>query len=265
MEHLKLAVNGAGGRMGKRIIALAREAGGFDIVAALEQPQYSHLNADAGLVAGVGELGVKVTTALDADVDVMIDFSHSGGTLACAEMAKVDGFALVVGTTGLSTAERDKLHDISGEAPVLVGSNMSLGVNLLFRLVAQVAKRLDDGYDIEIVEAHHRFKKDSPSGTALELARQIAKAKEWDWPACLVNGREGKEALRQEKTIGMHAVRLGDTIGEHSVFFGALGETIELRHTAHNRDTFARGSLHAAKWLAVQKPGFYSMFDVLGL
>jgi len=172
---------------------------------------------------------------------------------------------IVIGTTGLTDDDKKMLEQASEDTAVLLGANMSLGVNLLFQLVADVARKLDNGYDIEVVESHHRFKRDAPSGTALELGRQIAAVKKWDWPGCLVHGREGKEQLRQSETIGMHAVRAGDIVGEHSVMFSALGETVELRHRAHSRDTFVRGALKAAKWLEKQKPGMYTMFDVLGL
>ncbi len=140
---------------------------------------------------------------------------------------------------------------------------MSLGVNLLFSLAGEVAKKLGDDYDLEIIETHHRYKRDAPSGTAVVLSQKIAAAKGWPWPDCVVHGREGKEAIREKNTIGMHAVRAGDTVGEHRVIYSALGETVELRHHAHTRDTFVRGALHAAQWLTKQKPAFYGMTDVL--
>ena len=171
----------------------------------------------------------------------------------------------MVGTTGLSEEQKKQLHKAATETAVLWGANMSLGVNLLFELVADVAKRLGDDYDIEIIETHHRFKRDAPSGTALELARRIAMDQQWSWPDCLEHGREGADNLRRSKTIGMHAVRAGDTVGEHRLIFSALGETVELRHNAHTRDTFVRGALRAGQWLAGRPAGMYSMADVLGL
>jgi 4-hydroxy-tetrahydrodipicolinate reductase len=262
---LRLAVSGAGGRMGRRIVALAGEERAFKLVGALEAAGHSLLGQDIGPLVGVGELGVKLAEHLSAPADVMIDFSSPAGAVTRAAYCAEHKLPLVVGTTGLGEVEKQALRRAAEKTAVLLGANMSLGVNLLFKLAAEVAGKLDESYDIEIVETHHRFKKDAPSGTALELARQVAGAKAWAFPACLTHGREGKEALRQPKTIGMHAVRAGDTVGEHSVLFAALGETIELKHSAHTRDNFARGALKAAQWLAGKPAGFYSMFDVLGL
>jgi 4-hydroxy-tetrahydrodipicolinate reductase len=262
---LKLAITGAAGRMGQRFITLACEGKVFELCAALEYDQCPKLGQDAGLVAGVGALGVKIGADVEVKPDVMIDFSVPASTMVWAEYCRENVVPLVVGTTGLTDTEKAKLKTASGKAPVLIGANMSVGVNLLFNLVAQVAKALDDSYDIEIVESHHRFKRDAPSGTALELARRIIAAKDWPWPDSLTHGREGREALRQPKTVGMHAVRAGDIVGIHDVIFSTLGETITLHHTAHNRDTFVRGGLHAAQWLVDKKPGLYSMADVLGL
>ena len=262
---IKLAVTGAAGRMGKRILALAKESGNFEIVAALEYDQCPILGQDAGENAGIGELNVKLTVEPEVKPDVMIDFSLPGGTEKWVNYCVQNKIALVVGTTGLDDSQKDMLREAGKDIPVLLGANMSLGVNLLFKLVQDVAGRLDEDYDIEIVEFHHRFKRDAPSGTALELGRHAAEGRNYNWPECCQHGREGKDALRDEKTIGMHAVRAGDIVGEHSVYFSALGETIELRHNAHSRDTFVRGAIKAGQWLTTQKPGFYTMFDVLGL
>jgi len=261
---LKLAVNGAAGRMGRRIVALAVESGVFEVVSAAEHPEHPQLGRDAGTLAGGEPLGVPVTEAL-GPADVIVDFSLPAGTVRAAEFAAANGVPLVVGTTGLGPAEKEKLAAAAQRTAVLVAANMSLGVNLLFKLVSEVATCLGEEYDIEIVETHHRFKKDAPSGTALELARRIAQAKGWVFPGCLRHGREGGDARRSAGTLGMHAVRLGDTVGVHSVLFGSLGETVELKHTAHTRDTFARGALRAARWLAGRPAGSYSMSDVLGL
>lgn len=251
--------------MGQRIAALALQDEAFQLVAAVDRSGHPLLGQDIGSLAAGKEVGVKVTDSLSADAEVLIDFSLPAGAISCAQFCRKEGIPLVVGTTGMGEAEKQRLREASAKIPIVVAANMSLGVNLLFKLAGQVAQALGDAYDIEIVETHHRFKKDAPSGTALELARQIAQAKSWDFPACLEHGREGKESLRRDKTIGMHAVRLGDTVGDHSVCFGALGETIELRHSAHTRDTFAHGALHAARWIANQPAGWYNMCDVLGL
>ena len=262
---IRLAINGAAGRMGKRIVALAQESDGFEVAGAMECEGHPEIGADVGVIAGLGELGVKVTAGPVGKCDVMIDFSGPDATMALAEHCRIKKVPLVVGTTGLSEVQRAKLAEVGKDTAILVGANMSLAMNLLFNLVGEVAGALDDSYDVEISETHHRFKRDAPSGTALELARRVAASKNWPLPDCLVHGREGKEVLREGKTIGMHALRAGDTIGEHSVFFAALGETLELKHTAHTRDTFVRGALAAAEWLAGRPAGVYSMNDVLGL
>jgi len=172
---------------------------------------------------------------------------------------------LVLGTTGLSDGQHGKIKAASEKIPVIYGTNMSVGMNVLFSLVGKVAAMLGDDYDIEIIEQHHRFKKDAPSGSALTLAENICKATGRKFPGSLVHGRSGKDALREQGTIGMHSVRAGDITGIHSVTFGTLGEKLTLNHTAHSRDTFARGALRAAKWLIGKKPALYSMADVLGI
>ena len=261
---LKLAVIGACGRMGQRIVALAHESESLELVAALEQSGHDCLGRDIGTLCGVGEIGLAVESQPTGAPDVMIDFSVPVSTEAWVDYCLTHPAPLVVGTTGLGEPQLDKLRRLAKSAPVLFAPNMSVGVNLLFQLVAQVAERLGSDYDIEISETHHRFKRDAPSGTALELARQAAAGRGLAFPDCLLHGREGKDTLRSEQTIGMHAIRAGDTVGEHQVIFAALGETLELRHSAHTRDTFARGALRAAKWIVEQKPGLYSMADVLG-
>ena len=262
---LNLAVIGACGRMGQRIITLAHESEAFQIAAALEQSDHPYFGQDIGPICGIGPLNVPVTDQLDQLPDVMIDFTVPASTETWARRAAQTPVPYVVGTTALSNAQVDLLKIAARKTPVLFAPNMSLGVNLLFKLVGQVAQRLGPDYDVEITETHHRFKRDAPSGTALELARSIALAQDWPFPDCLDQARHGKEALRQPNTIGMHALRSGDTVGEHTVSFGALGESIEIRHSAHTRDTFVRGALRAAQWLVKQPPALYSMADVLGL
>jgi 4-hydroxy-tetrahydrodipicolinate reductase len=264
LEMLKLAVTGAGGRMGRRIVALAHGRD-FEVVAALEAAGNLSLGQDAGVLAGLGTIGVAVSEDVSGKPEVMIDFSLPLGTLRWAKYCGENLVPLVVGTTGLTEQQKQILRQAAQKTAVLMGANMSLGVNLLFKLAEEVAGKLSNDYDIEVVETHNRFKRDAPSGTALEMARHMAAARQWPWPDCMVHGREGKESLRRENTIGMHAVRGGDIVGEHSIVFSALGETVELRHQAHSRDTFVRGALHAAQWLVQQEPGMYSMFDVLGL
>jgi 4-hydroxy-tetrahydrodipicolinate reductase len=194
----------------------------------------------------------------------MIDFSLPEGTLACLGACRTGGVGMVIGTTGLTASMLAALADAASTIPIVHTANYSVGVNVLLQIVGQVAKALGSDYDIEISETHHRFKKDAPSGTALALARAICAALGKDAGEALVYGRGG-QAPRKPGEIGMHALRVGDTVGEHTVHFGCLGETVTIAHSAHTRDTFARGALRAAQWLQGQGPGMYSMKDVLGL
>jgi 4-hydroxy-tetrahydrodipicolinate reductase len=251
--------------MGKRILSLAVEAGELDIIAAIERQDHPDIGKDAGLVAGTGPVNVKIDSIYPADADVIIDFSQPAAADKAIDYCTESGAALVLGTTGLSDEQREKIKAASEKIPVIYGTNMSVGMNVLFLLVGKVAAMLGDEYDIEIIEQHHRFKKDAPSGSALTLAENICKATGRGFPDSLVHGRSGKDALRQKGTIGVHAIRAGDITGVHSVIFGTLGEKLTLNHTAHSRDTFARGALRAAKWLVGKKPNLYSMSDVLGI
>jgi 4-hydroxy-tetrahydrodipicolinate reductase len=261
----ELVVSGAAGRMGRRILSLCIEAGEFDVIAAIERKDHPDIGKDAGLLAGVGSIGVKLDSSYPPDADVVIDFSLPVAADKTIDYCLENGAALVLGTTGLSSGQMAKIKAASAKIPVIYGTNMSVGMNVLFAMVGKVASMLGEDYDIEIVEQHHRFKKDSPSGSALTLAENICKSTGKDFPSCLVHGRSGKDSLRQEGTIGVHAVRAGDITGKHEVIFSTLGETLTLNHTAHSRDGFARGALRAAKWLIGKEPGLYSMADCLGL
>ncbi len=260
-----LVIHGAAGRVGKRILALATEQKTFDIIGAIDHPAHPELGKDAGLLAGVGAIGVALTSQFPAKADVVIDFSlpqAAGNTVA---WCRKSGAALVMGTTGLDDPQMAMLKEASASLAIVQATNMSLGMNLLFSIVGKVAAALGSDYDIEITEAHHRFKKDAPSGSALSLAKSICQATERNYPGCLVHGREGKGALRQAGTIGMHAIRAGDIVGQHSVLYSTLGETVTISHNAHSRDTFVLGALRAAGWVLRQKPGLYTMQHVLGL
>ena len=265
MKRSKLAVSGAAGRMGKRIIALAIEAGEFDIIGAVERKDHPELGKDAGLAAGTSPINIKLADVYPAGADVVIDFSLPAAADMTIDYCAKTGTALVLGTTGLTGEQQTKIKTAAKKIPVIYGTNMSVGMNVLFALVGKVASMLGEDYDIEIIEQHHRFKKDAPSGSALSLAENICRATGRNFPDCLVHGRSGKDALRQKGAIGMHALRAGDITGIHSVIFSTLGETVTLDHTAHSRDTFARGALRAAKWLIGKKPALYSMADCLGL
>ena len=260
----KLVVIGAGGRMGKRIVALAHESGEFELTGAVDATGHPDLGNDIGSLAGVGDLGVVLSDTCDGEADCVIDFSLPEATDKTLDYCRRHQVSLVLGTTGINAQQKQTLTTLSQQVPVVYATNMSVGMNVLFATVGKIAKLLGEQYDIEIVEQHHRFKKDAPSGSALSLAESICEATDRT-SDCLVHGRHGNDALREQGTIGMHAVRAGDITGIHSITYGTLGETITVNHTAHSRDTFIGGALRAATWLKDKTPGFYSMRDVLGI
>jgi 4-hydroxy-tetrahydrodipicolinate reductase len=255
----KLIIVGAAGRVGRRITALALESKKFDIIGTIEDKNCPEIGKD------LEHAGLKISSEFPAKADIVIDFSLPAAFDATLNYCLANNCSLVMGTTGLSPEQIKKIDDAAKKIPVIQATNMSVGMNLLFETVGQLAKKLGDEYDIEIVEAHHRFKKDSPSGSAMTLAEKIASATNKKIPDCLDIGRKGKEALRKKGTIGMQSIRLGDTVGEHSVMFGTLGETVTISHSAHSRDMFAAGAIKTAQWLVGKKPARYSMADVLGL
>jgi 4-hydroxy-tetrahydrodipicolinate reductase len=251
--------------MGRRIIALAVESGEFELAAAIEKKGHPEIGRDAGQVAGMAPLNVTVNDSWSAGSDVAIDFSLPEATDATLEACTTHQTPLILGTTGLGDRQQDAVKAAATKIPIVYGTNMSMGMNVLFALVGKAAAMLGEEYDIEIVEQHHRFKKDAPSGSALTLAEKICQSTGRDYPNCLTHGRSGKEALREKGTIGMHAVRAGDITGVHSVLYSTLGETITLSHTAHNRDMFVRGALRAAKWLIGKEAGLYPVANALGV
>jgi 4-hydroxy-tetrahydrodipicolinate reductase len=260
-----IVVNGACGRMGQRLVALAQEDKQLAVVAAVDSPRHPQLGADAGELAGVGRIGVPVTgeIPLSARVDCVIDFSVPAGTMAVLKTCTDRKYPLVVATTGHEPHERRAIEEAAHETAVLVSPNMSLVVNLLFKLTRLTAEVFaGKGFDVEIIERHHRFKKDAPSGTAAQFARIVQEAMH---QRHVRHGREGLVGERPADEIGVHAVRAGDNVGEHTVIFATLGETLELVHKASSRDSYARGALLAAKFLAGKGAGMYSMNDVLGL
>ncbi|OHB56089.1 MAG: 4-hydroxy-tetrahydrodipicolinate reductase [Planctomycetes bacterium RBG_13_44_8b] len=261
----KLIIVGAAGRMGRRILSLAVESGKFDIIAAVEKPNHPDIGKDAGTLAGTKPIKVELDSIYPNDADVAIDFSLPEAADRTIEHCAENNISLVLGTTGLSNIQREKIISASKNIAVVYATNMSVGMNTLFSLAGKMAQMLGEDYDTEIIEQHHRFKKDAPSGSALTLAENICKATGRDFPAALVHGRSGKDALRQKGSIGMHAIRAGDITGKHDVIFSTLGETVTLSHTAHSRDTFVMGALRAAEWLIGKKAGLYSMADVLGI
>jgi len=263
-----VVVAGAAGRMGNRLVALLQEDKELRLVGALEAPGHPALGRDAGEAAGVGRLTVPITADAEAALGkdrILIEFSVPEASLAHARLVARQGGRAVIGTTGFTPAQREELAAIGRSIAILVAPNMSVGVNVAFRILADMARMLGDDYDVEIVETHHRFKKDAPSGTALRMAEVVAEALGRDLAKTAVYDRHDKLAERSRKEIGIAALRSGDVVGEHTVSFGALGERLELTHRAQSRDNFARGALRAARFIATAGPGLYSMQDVLGL
>jgi len=263
-EQISLAIVGAAGRMGQRLVALAHEDPELKVVAAVERAEHPQINKDAGEIAGVGPIGVPLSADLRGNPAALIDFSAPVSMRNWLKTCREKKIAMVIGTTGLHDSDHALIDEAAKEIAVLQAPNMSLGVNVLFKIAGMVAQMLGDDYDKEIVEAHHRFKKDAPSGTAMGLAEAILSAMKKDRSA-LVYDRHGDDVVRKRGEIGMHALRVGDEVGRHTAYFANPGERLELTHVATNRDTFVRGALRAAKWLAGQKPGRYAIADMLGI
>jgi 4-hydroxy-tetrahydrodipicolinate reductase len=265
---INVAVTGSAGRMGKMMILAVTDDPDLTLSGAIETGVHSDIGHDAGICAGVSDLGVKITddieTALD-NADVLIDFSTPKGAMAALSVCVKMGVPAVTGTTGQDDDGVSKIKKYSEKIPIVMAPNMSVGVNLLFKLSGEVAEILGDDFDIEIVEAHHNKKVDAPSGTAKRLFEIIASSLKRDPRDVGVYGREGNVGARTEKEIGVFAVRAGDIVGEHTVIFGGTGERIELTHKAHSRMTFVKGAVRAAKWIVKKGPGLYDMQDVLGL
>jgi 4-hydroxy-tetrahydrodipicolinate reductase len=261
----RVAVNGACGRMGQRLVQLSHEDKELQLVAALEAAGHACAGRDAGEVAGIGKAGIPVSSELTlaCHPNVVIDFSSPEGTRQILPVCVQRQIPLVVATTGHTKDLRADIEDAANYTAVLMAPNMSLAVNVLMKLVGEAAELLRGrGFDVEILERHHRFKKDSPSGTALHFARIVLEAM---GQTELRHGREGLVGERPAHEIGVHAIRVGDNVGEHTILFSTLGETLELTHRAHSRDCYARGALQAAKFLADRPAGRYTMADVLGL
>ena len=264
----RIAITGAAGRMGRTLIEAVHQAEGVVVTAAFEHPEHDLLGSDVGLLAGVGEIGVPLTAdvaALTSVFDVLIDFTRPQATLANLAMCRVAGRRMVIGTTGFSDAEKAQLQAAATEIGIVFAPNMSVGVNLCFKLLDMAARVLGDEVDIEIIEAHHRHKVDAPSGTALRMGEVVAAALGRDLKDCAVYGREGVTGERDRKTIGFETIRAGDIVGDHTVLFAGIGERIEITHKASSRMTFARGAVRAADWLMGRATGLYDMQDVLDL
>jgi 4-hydroxy-tetrahydrodipicolinate reductase len=268
MNDCKIGILGCAGRMGRMLIKAATEAESCVVGGGVEPEGSAFLGRDLGELAGLGPLGIlagKDAAALFAACDVIIDFTAPAASVAHAGLAAESGTALLIGTTGLDAGQIAAIRAAGGKAPVLFAANMSLGVNLLLEVVEQVAAALNDDYDIEVLEMHHRHKVDAPSGTALALGKAAAAGRGVDLDAVADKVRDGITGARKRGDIGFATLRGGDVPGEHSVIFAADGERVILSHKASNRDVFARGAITAALWLNGKPAGFYSMKDVLGL
>jgi 4-hydroxy-tetrahydrodipicolinate reductase len=265
---LGVIVCGAAGRMGSTLVRLINESRELKLLGAVESADNPNIGKDAGEAAGVGRLGIPIVAELAPllkNQSVVVEFTAPEATIEHVRIAARKNIPIVVGTTGLNPKQHEEIKKLARTGRILISANMSLGVNLLVSLLGKVAGILGDEYDVEIIEAHHRFKKDAPSGTALAMAEPIARALKRDLDQAGVCGRKGIVGERTKNEIGLLSVRAGDIVGEHTVIFGGIGERLEFIHRAHSRDTFARGAIRAAQWLAKQKPGLYGMQDVLGL
>jgi 4-hydroxy-tetrahydrodipicolinate reductase len=267
MSQTNIAMVGAAGRMGRRITYLINEDPAASLTAAVEGPDSPFLGQDAGELAGCGKLNVNIKDDIlqISGSNVAIDFTGAAVTLSNLDKYKKAGIPLVIGSTGFGKDEIVEIEDLAKSIPVVFAPNMSLGVNLTFKILEMVTNAIGKDFDIEIIEAHHRMKKDAPSGTAMKMAEIIADTLKRDLEKNAVYCRRGLIGERSDKEIGIQTIRGGDIVGEHTAMFCGAGERIEITHKASSRDTFAKGAVTAAKWLNGREAGLYSMFDVLGL
>ncbi|MCU8042161.1 MULTISPECIES: 4-hydroxy-tetrahydrodipicolinate reductase [unclassified Shewanella] len=266
--QVRVAIVGAGGRMGRTLIEAAHNHDHILLGAAIERAGSSLVGVDAGELAGVGKLNVMIMDSLDYatdDFDVLIDFTAPDASIVHLDWCVRHKKAMVIGTTGFNHAQKEQINAFAEQTPVVMAPNMSVGVNLMWKLLELAAEVMGDYTDIEIIEGHHRHKKDAPSGTALKMGEVIAKTLGRDLEKCAVYGREGITGERDRETIGFATIRAGDLVGEHTAMFADIGERLEITHKASSRMTFANGAMRAAHWLVEQKPGLYDMQQVLGL
>lgn len=269
MSEMRVAIAGASGRMGRNLIKAVHETPGLVVAAATERPGGSFVGADAGELAGIGAIGVPIVDDLGkvADqFDVVIDFTRPEATLKHIEICRTYGKKMVIGTTGFDEAGLAAIREAAEQIAIVFAPNMSVGVNLVLKLLQMAASVLDpEQYDIEVIEAHHRHKVDAPSGTALRMGEVVAETLGWDLKEVAVYGREGITGERPHKQIGFETIRAGDIVGEHTVMFATEGERVEIAHKASSRMTFAKGAARACVWLRDRDGGLYDMQDVLGL
>lgn len=262
----KIIVCGAMGRMGQAILECALKDKEFEVVGAIEKKNHPFIGAPLIVPQGVDKFNILISDTMRVDINTptVIEFTSPDATIAHLKDALDLNIPMVIGTTGMSKEHDEEIVKASRAIPIVYAPNMSVGVNLLFKLTQIASKVLSENYDIEISETHHRFKKDAPSGTAKRLAQIIADSLKLEYDKNVKHGRVGITGDRPPKEIGMHCLRAGDIVGEHTILFSTIGERIELTHRAHSRATFALGALKAAKFLHGAKPGLYSMMDVLG-
>lgn len=265
---LNVIVAGAAGRMGCRLVALIKESTTLTLAGAVEEKGHHAVGDDAGETAGCGRAGIPITDDFESLLgrgEVVVDFSTPEATLQHVRLAAQHRRAMVIGTTGLTASQLEELKLLACQVPCVSSPNMSVGINLIYKVISEMAKTLGNEYDIEVIEAHHRLKKDAPSGTALKIAEVLAKAVNRDLGQVGVYARKGLIGERKRGEIGIQTIRAGDIVGDHTILFGGMGERIEVTHRASSRDTFARGALRAARWVVRQPPGLYDMMDVLNL
>jgi len=265
---VRAIVTGAGGRMGGRIVSLIAETDGIELTGAVERKGHPAVGKDVGEGLGLGRTGILIGDSVAACIDrgdVVIDFTSHDVSLGHLEIAAAAGKAIVIGSTGFTAVEMKRVRELAASVRCVLAPNMSVGVNVMLKVLADVSALLGDDYDVEIVEAHHHLKKDAPSGTAIKMAQVIAESLGRDLDEVGVYSRKGMIGERTKPEIGIQTVRAGDIVGEHTVIFGGMGERLEFIHRAHSRDNFARGAIRAALWIVGRGNGLYDMQDVIGL
>ncbi|MFQ5455901.1 MAG: 4-hydroxy-tetrahydrodipicolinate reductase [Nitrospirota bacterium] len=261
-------VTGASGRMGKRIINLIHDKEGISLIGAVERKESPAIGRDAGEIAGLGNTGISIGENIEDIIkraDVVIDFTTPSAAMSALKIASANKKAMVIGTTGFTQDELNEIDIFTKDIPLVFSPNMSIGVNIVFKTIGEIAKILGGEYDMEIIEAHHRNKKDSPSGTAMKMGEILAQSTNRDLEKVGKYSRHGITGERKRDEIGIQSIRAGDIVGEHTVIYCGNGERIEITHKAHSRDNFALGAIRAAEWIVSKRPGLYDMLDVLGL
>jgi len=268
MDTVKAILIGAAGRMGLRMLAAIHETPHVHLAGAVERKDHPYLGRDIGEVAGMEKWNISISGSLAEVIkngDLIIEFTNAEASLRNLEIAARNGKAAVIGSTGFTPAMMQELQKLTQKIPCVLSPNMSVGVNVMFKVIRDLATILGDDYDVEVIEAHHRMKKDAPSGTAVRIGQILAQALNRDFEKVGIYERKGLIGERKRAEIGMQTVRAGDIVGEHTVIFGGIGERLEVTHRAHSRDNFARGAVRAAAWVVKQPPGLYDMQDVLRL